>query len=302
MNIETLRLFCDVVQHQSFSRGAALRGVSQSAATQSVHRLERRFGVQLIDRAKRPFVVTPEGQVCYEGFREVLELYDSVEARVRSVRLEVSGVVRVAAIYSVGLHHMTRCMQEFMQRYPKAKVRLEYQRPNKVYEQVIGAEVDLGIVSYPAASPDLAVIPWRSERMVLACNPAHPVAQHEEITVEQLAGEPFIAFDRDLSIRKEIDRHFRQRSIPVSVAMEFDNIETIKQAVAIGVGVSILPEPTVQMELKAGLLSAIPLVAPQLCRPLGIIHRQRKVFTPTVTKFVELLYESTDRPAESCHA
>ncbi len=302
MNIETLRVYCDVVQHQSFSRGAALNEVSQSAATQSVHRLERHFGVQLIDRGKRPFVVTPEGQACYEGFREVLELYDSVEARVRSLRMEVAGVVRVAAIYSVGLHHMTRCMQEFMQQYPKAKVRLEYQRPNKVYEQVLGAEVDLGIVSYPTASPDLDVIPWRSERMVLACNPDHPLARHQAITVEHLAGEPFIAFDRDLSIRKEIDRHFRQRSVAISVAMEFDNIETIKQAVAIGVGVSILPEPTVQMEVKAGLLAAVPLMAPELWRPLGIIHRQRKVFTPTVTKFVELLHETTEQPGGPPHA
>ncbi len=302
MNTETLRLFCDIVQHQSFSRGAALNDVSQSAATQSVHRLERHFGVQLVDRTKRPFIVTPEGQVCYEGFREVLELYDSVEARARSLRMEITGVVRVAAIYSVGLHHMARCMQEFMQRYPKAKVRLEYQRPNKVYEQVLGAEVDLGIVSYPTTSFDLAFTPWRSEKMVVACHPEHRLAQQEAISVEHLAGEAFIAFDRDLSIRKEIDRQFRQRSVNVTVAMEFDNIETIKQAVAIGVGVSILPEPTVQMEARAGLLRVVPLIAPELWRPLGIIHRQRKIFTPTVTKFIELLREVANGSDEESHA
>ncbi|MHB8902588.1 MAG: LysR family transcriptional regulator, partial [Thermoguttaceae bacterium] len=104
MNIETLRVFCDVVQHQSFSRGAAANQVSQSAATQSVHRMERHFGIQLVDRSKRPFVLTPEGQACYEGFREVLEVYDAVETRVRSLRKEITGMVRVAAIYSVGLH------------------------------------------------------------------------------------------------------------------------------------------------------------------------------------------------------
>ena len=186
MNIETLRIFCDVVQHQSFSRGAAVNDVSQSAATQSVHRVERHFGVQLVDRSKRPFVLTPEGQACYEGFREVLELYDAVEARVRSLREEISGMVRVAAIYSVGLHDMSRCMQDFMRRYPKAKVRLEYLRPNKVYDAVLNAEVDLGIVSYPAASPDLSVIPLRSEKMVLVCHPEHPLAGRKAVTAEHL--------------------------------------------------------------------------------------------------------------------
>ena len=253
MNIETLRIFCDVVQHQSFSRGAKINDVSQSAATQSVHRVEEHFGVQLVDRSKRPFVLTPEGQACYEGFREVLELYDSVEARVRSLRMEISGLVRVAAIYSVGLHDMSRCMQDFMRRYPKAKVRLEYLRPNKVYDAVLNAEVDLGIVSYPAASPDLNVIPLRSERMVVVCPPSHPLASHEAVTAEQLQGMDFVGFDRDLSIRKEIDRHLRQRSVNIRVVMEFDNIETIKQAVQIGAGVSILPEPTVRDEVRSGI-------------------------------------------------
>jgi DNA-binding transcriptional LysR family regulator len=299
MNIETLRIFCDVLQHQSFSRGAALNNVSQSAATQSVHRVESHFGVQLVDRGKRPFVLTPEGQICYEGFREVLQLYDSVEARVRSLRKDLAGLVRVAAIYSVGLHDMSRCMQDFMRRFPKAKVRLEYLRPNKVYEAVLNADVDLGIVSYPAASPDMGVIPLRSERMALVCHPKHRLAREEAVTVEHLEGEDFVAFDRDLSIRKEIDRYLRHRSVNIRVVMEFDNIETIKQAVEIGAGLSILPEPTVRDETRNGTLVAVRLIAPELHRPIGIIHRHRRIFTPTVAKFVELLQEGLEHPAES---
>lgn len=289
MNIETIRLFCDVVQHQSFSRGAAANEVSQSAATQSVHRMERHFGVQLVDRTKRPFVLTPEGQACYEGLREMLEVYDSVEARVRSLRKEVGGTVRVAAIYSIGLHDMSRCMQQFMRRYPKAKVRLEYLRPNKIYDAVLNSEIDLGVVSYPASSADIAVVPLRSERMVLVCHPEHKLAGRKAITAEHLRDEGFVAFDRDLIIRKEVDRYLRQRSVSVRVVMEFDNIETIKQAVEIGAGISILPEPTVRRETQAGSLVAVRLIAPQLERPIGIIHRQRKTFTPTAMKFMELL-------------
>lgn len=294
MNIETIRIFCDVLQHQSFSRGAAINNISQSAATQSVHRVERHFGVQLVDRTKRPFVLTPEGQACFEGFREVLELYDAAEARVRSLRMEIAGLVRVASIYSVGLHDMSRCMQEFMRRYPKAKVRLEYLRPNKVFDAVVNSEVDLGIMSYPTASPDLAVIPWRLETMVVVCNPKHHLASEASVTAAQLNGEDFVGFDRDLAIRKEIDRTMRQQSAAVRLVLEFDNIETIKQAVEIGSGISILPEPTVRREVAAGTLKAIPLVTPELRRPISIIHRQRKVFTPTAAKFVELLQEFHD--------
>lgn len=294
MNIEALRIFCDVVQHQSFSRGAAANNISQSAATQSIHRIERHFGVQLVDRNKRPFVLTPEGQACYEGFREVLELYDAVETKVRSLRKEISGLVRVAAIYSVGLYDMARSMQDFMRRYPKAKVRLEYLRPNKVYEAVLNSEVDLGIVSYPTQTPELSVIPLRSEPMVLVCHPKHHLAVRSAVTAEHLRDEDFVAFDRELPIRREIDRYLRQRSVSVRVVMEFDNIETIKQAVEIGAGISILPEPTVTMAVETGRLAAVRLIAPQLYRPVGIIHRQRKVFSPTALKFIELLQEAKD--------
>src|SRR5208283_1182730 len=175
--------------------GATINGVSQSAATQSVHRVEEHFGVQLVDRSKRPFVLTPEGQACFEGFREVLELFDSAEAQVRSLRREIGGLVRVAAIYSVGLHDMSRCMQDFMRRYPKAKVRLEYLRWNKVYEAVVNAEVDLGIISYPSALPDIDVIPLRSERMALVCSPQHRLAKEPAVTAEHLQNEDFVAFD-----------------------------------------------------------------------------------------------------------
>ena len=127
--------------------------------------------------------------------------------------------------------------------------------------------------------------------MVLVCHPQHRLTREKAVTAEHLQGEDFVAFDRDLSIRKEVDRYLRQRSVTIRVVLEFDNIETIKQAVEIGAGVSILPEPTVRQECQRGSLVAVRLIAPELRRPIGIIHRQRKVFTPTAAKFVELLQE-----------
>jgi DNA-binding transcriptional LysR family regulator len=137
----------------------------------------------------------------------------------------------------------------------------------------------------------LQVIPLRSERMVLVCPPEHPLARQQAVTAEHLQGMDFVGFDRDLIIRKEVDRYLRQRGVNIRMVMEFDNIETIKQAVQIGAGVSILPEPTVRQASQRGELAIVRLIAPELRRPLGIIHRQRKVFTPTAGKFVELLQQ-----------
>lgn len=293
MNISTLRVFCDVVLHQSFSRGASANQISQSAATQSIHRLETQLGAILIDRSKRPFVLTPEGQLCYEAFREILETYDNVAALIKTPHENVRGQVRVAAIYSVGLHEMSRCMKNFLKTFPKAKIRLEFMHPSQIYQAVLNSEIDLGIVSYPMASQEIDVIPLRSDQMVLVCPPNHPLTKEKRILPQMLQGCDYITFDRNLIIRKETDRFLRQHGINVNVVMEFDNIETIKQAIETEIGICFLPAPTVQNEIEQKKLSALnldeSLSSSILTRPVGIIHRHRKIFDATALKFIEMV-------------
>lgn len=288
MNTETFRIFCDVVHYQSFSRGAEVNNVSQSAATQSVHRLEKQLGVKLLERSKRPFVLTPEGKICYEGFREILETYDSVVSRVQAAKTQ-GGTIRVAAIYSVGLHDMRRCMREFMTEDPKTKIRLEFLHPEKVYQAVLNSEADVGVVSYPTASAELNVIPLRSEEMVVVTPYDHPLAKERSIPIEQLEGLDYVAFDAGLPIRRETDRYMRQHNVRVNVVTEFDNIQTIKQAIEVGMGVAILPAPSVLDDIAAQRLAAVPLSTPKITRPLGVIYRRRKIFSSATTRFIEML-------------
>ncbi len=300
VHLKWLKVFCDVVRQRSFSRAADENDMSQSAASQLVHQLEERLGVKLIDRSKRPFVLTPEGEVYYDGCRSVMERYGALEDKVRTLHQEVAGCVRVASIYSVGLHHMNRYMQEFLSQHPKANVRLEYLHPHRVFESVENDLSDLGLVSYPKSSRTLTAIPWREEPMVLVCAPTHELAGRASIGLGQLHGRELVGFDSDLTIRREIDRVLHLHRIEVQLVMEFDNIETIKRAIEIDAGVSLLPEPTVLREVAAGTLAAVPLDTDELVRPLGIIHRRGKQLSATTWRFVELLKREGDRlPAES---
>ena len=173
MNLKALKIFCDVVNRRSFSRAAEDNSISQSGVSQAIGQLEGRLGVQLIERSKRPLSLTREGQVFYEGCRKLIARYEALEDEVRSLHEEVAGRVRVAAIYSVGLHHMSRYLQEFMSRYPKANVRLEYLHPAKVLESVENGQADVGLISYPRSTRTLEAEPWREEPMVLVCAPVH---------------------------------------------------------------------------------------------------------------------------------
>jgi DNA-binding transcriptional LysR family regulator len=291
MNIDTLRLLCLVIQTNSFSRGAREAGISQSAASQSIRLLEEEVGAVLLDRSKRPFTVTLQGEKFYKASRDLLEGFDRVLAEVAQEKRRVAGTVRVAAIYSVGLHHMGFFMQRFRHEYPDARVRLECLHPREVIRSVEEDLADVGLVSYPAALRGLDVISLWQEPMCLVCAPEHPLAVNKIIRCADLNGVPFVAFDPDLAIRKAIDRVLRQEHARVDVVMELDNIESIKEGVLLGAGVSILPEPVFQKEITMRSLKAIPLDRDDLTRPIGLIHRRRKHISLAVSSFMELLTE-----------
>ncbi|MDX1961815.1 MAG: LysR family transcriptional regulator [Pirellulales bacterium] len=306
MHLKSLKIFCDVVSRRSFSKAADDNNISQSGVSQVINQLEARVAVKLIDRSKRPFGLTPEGEMYYDGCRKLVDRYFALEEEVRSLHGEVAGRVRVASIYSIGLTHMSRYIQEYMGQYPKANVRLEYLHPHRVYEAVENDQADLGLVSYPKASRTLKAIPWRDEPMHLICAPGNKFANQTEVDLGELNGVTMIGFDSDLTIRREIDRVLALHQSEVKVTMEFDNIETIKRAIEIDAGVAILPEPTVAREVAAGSLVAIPIQGEELVRPIGILVRRGKELGVTIRRFIELLRQNSEvvlsSPAGSTHA
>ena len=289
MELETLRLFRDIAESQSFTRGARQNSISQSAASQQIQHLEELLGLQLIERDKRPLKLTAAGEVYLRAARDMLRRYEELQSSLETFKDQISGPVRVASIYSIGLYDMARHTREFTRLYPKASVHIDYVRTDEVYDAVLADKADIGLLSYPEPGKDLKIIPWRREQMIVATNREHPLAARPHLDPPELEGQSFVCFDEDLYIRKVIDRYLKENRVAVRPVMEFDNIANIKEAVAIGEGVSILPEPTVRQDVSQGRLSAIPLNGSELVRTIGIIHRRRKKLSPAAVRFRELL-------------
>jgi DNA-binding transcriptional LysR family regulator len=294
MQFEALQVFCDIARCRSFSQAAAMQQppLTQSAVSQIVHQLEKRLGVQLINRSTRPLQLTPLGQAYYQGCKELVERYLELEASIKRGRPKLTATVQVAAIYSVGLGDMSQYVERFTAEQPLARVQVEYLHSNRVLEKVRDGSVDLGLVSFPRKSRDLVVLPWREEEMVLACQTEHPLARQATVRLSQLSGEKYIAFDKDLGIRRQVDRFLRQQGVAVEVELEFDNIENIKKGIEIAGGVALLPEPTLRQEVEAGLLVARPLADCRFVRPLAIISRRQNGPSPAAQRFIDLLVEN----------
>ena len=289
--MENFRLFRDIAHHRSFSRGATLNRISQSAASQAVQEMERSFGIELIDRSTRPLRLTDAGRLYLDYCRDMLRRRDEFEAELNHLKREATGTVRIVAIYSVGLSEMSRIEREFSARFPDGRLEVSYLRPDKVFEAVAQDRADLGLLSYAESSREVVALPWREEEMVVAVAPSDPLAPLTEVEPRELNGREFISFDDDLPIHASVERYLRDRHVSVEQVLHFDNLQMIKEAVAHGAGISILPERVMREELAAGRLVTIRLRPSELFRPVRIIHRRRKVFSDLAVGLMEILKE-----------
>lgn len=273
-----------------------------------MRQIERRLGAQLIDRSRRPWQLTPEGKLFFQGCQEIVDRYHELEEAVQR-RQDPSGyTVRLASIYSVGLHDLSQYVDRFRAAVPGAHVDIEYMHPDEIPTRIQNDQSDVGLLAFATPGRDLTVVPWRQQAMAVACPPAHRFAgRTTAIGPSELTGAAFVTFDRGLRVRRELDRYLRRHGAEVDVVAEFDTIENIKQAVEDGAGVAILPESTLRREVERQTLVAIPLdklddEAPFM-RPLSIVHRRRRRLNPAVTEFIRLLrLDDGERTADDASA
>ncbi len=289
MQIETLKVFCDLVESRSFSQAAVRNFVTQSAVSQQIKNLESRFETTLLVRDGRSMTPTAAGRILYEASREILDRFEHMSVELKSAGQEMAGTIRVATIYSVGLYELSIVVKTFLKTYPKVNLHVEYSRATRVYEDCLKGAIDLGIVPYPKARTGLSIISLPADRLILICAPDHPFAQRRHLDISKLDGERFVAFEKDIPSRAAIDHILREHGVHVRRVMEFDNIETIKRSVEIGAGVSIVPLLSVQREVQSGSLVQLQFTRLNFFRPLGIIVKNKNTLSPAAEKFVELL-------------
>ena len=291
MHIETLKVFCDLVDLESFSLAAERNLITQSAVSQQIRTLEDKFKRRLLERVRgrRDVKLTPAGEVFYRESGLVLAAYDQLQESLRGVVGKIGGTVKVATVYSVGLHELPTKVREFMTKFPAAKIDLEYSRTTRVVRDVMNGTVELGVIAFPEPKRGLTITPMPDNRLVLIAPPDHKFAGRAKIKVSDLQGQDFVHFERDVPTRKALDKIFKANGVEVKKVAEFDNIETIKRAVEVGFGLAIVPEPAVSEARKAGSLAVIQLAEKYWVRSVGVIHRSDKTLSLAAKKFLQLL-------------
>ena len=289
MHIETLKIFCDLVDSNSFLKAGEKNLLSQSAVSQQLAHLEATYNAQLLDRKRKPFKLTGAGALFYNAAKDMLGRFEQFNSDLDSLRKSVANRISIAAIYSIGMHSLPPFVKAFMAKYADVNVHIEYLGARQIHEAVLRRTVDIGLVAMPPSDRNLEVYDFGNEPLVLVCNPEHALAIETEVDVRQLDHQRFIGFEERIPTRALIDSILAKYDVSVQRMMVFDNIETVKRAVEIDAGVSILPETAIRQELANGTLAAVPFADDGFVRPTGIIVRKGDCLSKPGQFLLELL-------------
>ena len=292
MQIESLKVFCDLAETTSFTKAAKINGVTQSAVSQQISSLETKFDAAFIERSKKKFTLTKEGEMLYNYSKQIVQTYDELRHKVQEIQNVVTGTIKVVTIYSIGLHELPPYLKKFLKKHPTVNVSVEYRRATQLYEDIVTGMADIGLVAYPQKDPRLQVTSLAEDMLVLICHPDHPLAQQPKVKLSEIASHKFIAFEPDIPTRRAIDKILRDRNVEVDHTMEFDNIETVKRAVEIDAGISIVPRSPVAQEVTKKTIAMVEIEDEQFYRPLAAVHKKSKVLSPAMREFLALLKKS----------
>ena len=293
MQIRTMKIFCDVVETGSFSVAARLNGISQSAVSQQLAAIENLFGTQLLTRGGIA-ATTDAGASLYKGAKDILLRYDMLSKEVRTTIETVRGTLRVGTIYSVGFYLLDPYVRGFLKAHPDVNLQVEYAQWSRIQAAIISGEMDLGIVAYPEKHRSIEIIPLVKEELVVVFSPNHPLAGQKALEPRALASQRFVAFAGGVPSRTGIDKLLRAARVKVDIIMEFDNIETLKRAVEVDSGLSVLPRGNVEEAVADGRLACAKILSPRpWTRQIGIIRRRGQTPSRAESMFLALLRTET---------
>jgi len=284
--IDMLKVFRDVAETKSFSEAANRNYITQSAVSQQIAFIERLFDKKMIIRGKGKFALTSEGRVFLNGCSEILEIYQKTLDNIQLDIGEITQIINIQTVYSLGFYHLPPLVKSFMNRYKNINLHIEYNRSDRIYSDVIKGVCDFGIVAYPWEQPMVNITYGMKEELVFVCSPDDNLSKLKKMSFNKMNNKNFIAFIKEIPTRDAIDKILLKENITVNIKQEFDNIETLKRSIELGTGVSILPINTIIQEVKNNSLISIPLSDGKYFRTTGIITRKDRTLSRAIDEAI----------------
>ncbi|MEI7998084.1 MAG: LysR family transcriptional regulator [Candidatus Omnitrophota bacterium] len=293
IHLSFIRSFVTVAQIGSFKATADKLFITQPAVSQHIQALEKNVGAKLFERQGKKVFLTDSGKIFLSYAENILNQYQEAKIQAKEAINQFNGTIRIATTYSIGLYKLQPIVRKFLKKYPQMDIHLEYHPNSLIYEMVLNHSVDFGLVAYPQKRKDIRAEIFAREDMALIQSSQRPIIKESPIPLSSLNQTKFITLNSNTPTQEAIDHFLKLNEVTIQIVHAYDNIETLKSAVLLGMGCAIVPKNTVTRELKEGALECVQVdQLKSFKRDLGIISPTRKIFTKATKMFYKTITES----------
>ena len=289
MEMTQLEFFLQVIAEGSFSKAADAVGRTQPAVSIAIRRLEEEVGAPLFDRSQKTPTLTEAGQRIQDYAQRILALRDQARGAVAELRELKRGLVRVGANESTSLYLLPQVILSFREKHPDVKVEIYRNVSERLPREVLERNVDFAVLAFEPVDRDLESFCVLRDELSLILNPEHPLAKREEVTVEELGRESFLAHNVRTASRNKVVEVFAEHHTPLNITLELATVETIKRFVQLKVGLAFVPHMCVREELERGTLATVPVRGLTYVRTLWVTHRRNATFSHAAAAFLAVL-------------
>jgi DNA-binding transcriptional LysR family regulator len=287
MDLAQLEVFLTVAREGRFSRAAEKLFRTQSAVSQTIHKLEEEIGEPLFDRSSREGLLTDAGQVLQEYAERLLNLRTSAQEALVELRELQKGKLTIAANEFTGLC-LLPVLGEFQRIHPMIRITVQRALGSHIPGDVLRHNAEFGVLTYDPQDPQLQSVVVYMDELIFVVPPKHPLAGEKEVSIRQLGAETFVAHIVNSPYREKVIQAFQKHKTPLHMGVELPTLQAIKRFVAMGNGVAFLPEISVESELSRGELVHIPVRELQLHRKLRLIYRKTASLSHAARAFLKV--------------
>jgi len=285
MSMDHLRSLVEVARRGAITNAARALGLTQPALSRRIQLLEAEFGAPLLARSQKGVQLTELGRLVEAESRRLLERYDHLKREVGAhLRLE-SGTVRIGGGATAVSFLLPPLIRDFRLDHPDVVFHVKEAGSREVAADVVGERLELGIVTLPAESTELEVIPLRRDSIVLVAAEGHPLARKKRVSAAALNGLPLIGFEGDAAIRRLVDRALEEAGVRVEVVMELRSVQSILRMVELELGLAFVSQ--LGVEAAGEGVKIIPVTGVKITRALAVIRRRSHPLSIAAEAFLE---------------
>ena len=287
MDLAQLEVFRTVAREGRFSRAAEKLFRTQSAVSQTIHKLEEELGEPLLDRSSRDGLLTDAGRVLQEYAERLLNLRNDAQEALVELRELHKGKLAIAANEFTALY-LLPVLGEFRRLHPMIKIVVQRALGSHIPDDVLRHNSELGVLTYDPQEPQLCSTVVYLDELIFVVPPSHPLARAQQVSIRQLGAESFVAHIVSSPYREKVIQAFKRHKTPLHMDIELPTLQAIKRFVAMGNGVALLPEISVENELARGELVRIAVRELRLHRKLRLVYRKSASLSHAARAFLKV--------------